>query len=1279
MSKQIKISFKAALISLTLLLILLVVMIMLPWMGYYHYNLVKRTTMEVEFAHSRRLVELVESDIKQVAQFLENKSLPLARLIHYEPIDLNFLQDFLDGTLNQQSVIEGLFFIDPEQNLLAGSYKTVDSAKNTVDASASFSSLYSETLHQRVLELKSSIENNFYKGLELFQDQNKTLILFPVFYEGQLKGILLANLNTLALWQLANANQNSGQVENFNRYYLFNKSGEAFLPLDSSLESANKSAAEINRDTNLTKGFFAYGDFKRSKEPFLIKGEQSFFLLSPFMSLDIALLTQIPSKVVTSHLYKFITPAIFLLTALAALVITFGLFALPFFLKPLHQLKAAFSETSGFAEESKIAIKQLPHSPITEFDELVKSFKIMHQARLLAEQSLRDSEENLSVTLHSIGDAVITTDALGYITRMNPIAETLTGWKETDALQQPLTKVFHIINAKSRSVCENPVQKVIKTGAIIGLANHTALISRGGSEYQIADSAAPIINNGDIIGVILVFRDVTEEYRLREAELESQKFLSGLVNDMETMLGVLDINGTLTFANNTPLIAAGITEAEVIGKKFWETPWFEGLKDTQQKVIDAIKQAAKGQSSFQLFQAKMRNGLMWIEFNIHPVFDDEGEVKYLVPEGRDVSQRILAEKQLEKNKLQAQTIFDNTSSLIFVKDLKGRYLVVNKSLERFFGVDKDAFFGKTDIEIFGEGEQEKVWRENFQQVLNEGRVVEFEEDLFFNNKHFTFISTKFCLYDMEDEPYAFCGISTDISDRVQMERKLRASELRLRQHRQQTPVAIIESDSDFKIIDWNPSAERIFGFSKEEALGKTLIEVLIPEESQLEFGKNCTAFITEKQSQQHFFTNRNKQGDILYCEWFCSPLFDLQGDLYAITAEVVDKTAEKHQEEQLRRSQKMDALGKLTGGIAHDFNNMLGVVMGYAEMIESSERLDPDLRKYLTEILNAGKRGERLTKKLLAFSRQKRARSSSININELLLDDQNMLEKVLTARIKLTLSLAPELWIVNVDKSDLEDAILNMSINAQQAITGNGELVFATENIILNTEEANFFEVGPGEYVKLEIKDTGVGIAGDIIDKIFEPFFTTKEDSGNGLGLSQVYGFMQRSLGAIKVNSKPGFGAVFTLLFPRSLEKVLPITDSEENNRITPTKMNSEKILVVDDEFPLRELAKDILSRQGYEVVCAQNGRQAMEVLARNEVALIVTDVIMPVMDGYQLAKKVNEKYPEIKVLLTSGFTDRRSLDELGSQLYNELLPKPYSSKELLNRVNELLMENQEG
>ena len=377
---------------------------------------------------------------------------------------------------------------------------------------------------------------------------------------------------------------------------------------------------------------------------------------------------------------------------------------------------------------------------------------------------------------------------------------------------------------------------------------------------------------------------------------------------------------------------------------------------------------------------------------------------------------------------------------------------------------------------------------------------------------------------------------------------------------------------------------------------------------------------------------------------------------------------------QLHQSQKMEALGKLTGGIAHDFNNMLGVILGYSELLKTQLINEKKLIPYIEHISEAGERGAKLTKKLLSFTRKKDIESSQVNINELLLHQQDVLQKTLTVRIKITLKLGENIWPVWLELSDLEDAILNMSINAMHAMSDNlptAELILKTDNFVMTKDHGEELSLPSGDYVKLCIIDNGSGMSKDISKKIFDPFFSTKGKQGTGLGLSQVFGFVQRSSGCIIVKSSFEQGSHFTLFFPKYIveqkdESIQP------KSRVQGLKGN-ETILIVDDELALCKLATEFLQAEGYNILISHSGESALVTLASEHVDLMLTDVVMPQMDGYQLAMKIKEKYPNIKIKLVSGFDDEKNNSFVDDDLQQNIIHKPYTRIELLQSVRTLL------
>ena len=379
-------------------------------------------------------------------------------------------------------------------------------------------------------------------------------------------------------------------------------------------------------------------------------------------------------------------------------------------------------------------------------------------------------------------------------------------------------------------------------------------------------------------------------------------------------------------------------------------------------------------------------------------------------------------------------------------------------------------------------------------------------------------------------------------------------------------------------------------------------------------------------------------------------------------------------EKQLHQSQKMEALGKLTGGIAHDFNNMLGIIMGYSELLNKADVPDMKLAHYAAQIHAAGERGVNLTTKLLSLTKNRSVNATEVDVNDVIRAQQDVLQKSLTVRINIELELASNLWSIRIDNSDLDDAILNLCINAMHAmedITSQAVLTIRTQNIVFNQVVAKQHYLEQGEYVKLSILDNGCGMSDSVRQQIFDPFFTTKGEMGSGLGLSQVFGFVKRSAGSIIVTSEEGQGTSFDLYFPRY------IGENEQSDTITTPDTEkltgTESILIIDDEPALRTLVTEILTEQGYQCLQASNGREGLEMINNEPVDMVISDIIMPELDGIRLAGLLKENFPDVKILLVSGYTEVDGAEHTPDEYYENLIVKPFASNELLRRVRQIL------
>lgn len=524
------------------------------------------------------------------------------------------------------------------------------------------------------------------------------------------------------------------------------------------------------------------------------------------------------------------------------------------------------------------------------------------------------------------------------------------------------------------------------------------------------------------------------------------------------------------------------------------------------------------------------------------------------------------------------------------------------------------------------------------------------------------------IHDAEGERLGVIMVFRDVTAKHNIQTALSRSELRLRLHRQLSDSGVIEWNSQFEIADWNPAAERIFGFTREQAVGRKALGFIVRHADAELIERSWQQLTTDQGDTTVVFVNLTKDGGQRTCEWSNTLLRDDEGGTVGVVSVVVDITAREKKRVQQRRSQKMEALGKLTGGIAHDFNNTLGIVLGYSELLaEALAAEEPTLATYASEVRRAGERGRALTRKLLAFSGQRQTEAASTDINEQIQADRNMLRKTLTARITLDLRLADNLWHVWIDAGDLQDALINLSINAMHAIERQGRLEFSTKNMQLSPTECVALDLSSAECVKLTVSDTGTGMSNAIQERIFDPFFSTKGGQGTGLGLNQVYGFVQRSRGALRVHSEVGAGSQFALYFPRHKPAVTAAVSEDREG--TDFERGCGTVLVVDDEVALRDLAGLILSGHGYQVLLADGGEPALALLAENRVDLVVSDVIMPGMDGYQLAQAIRRDYPGVAIQLVSGFSGNRATSPELEPLVSALLCKPFQPQELLRCV----------
>ncbi len=538
-------------------------------------------------------------------------------------------------------------------------------------------------------------------------------------------------------------------------------------------------------------------------------------------------------------------------------------------------------------------------------------------------------------------------------------------------------------------------------------------------------------------------------------------------------------------------------------------------------------------------------------------------------------------------------------------------------------------------------------------------------------------------------PDQISGFIQDITRRKQSEEELRAERDFAENLINMAQVIVLVLDTQGNIVRFNPYMEEISGYSQEEVKGRNWLTTFLPVEDHEEtkalfqatmkgtksLFKTAIKGIHTKGNINQILTKAGEKRDI---EWYDKTIPDAEGNIVGLLAIGRDITqrlqAEKEQkrlQSDLQRAQKMDAVGQLTGGVAHDFNNLLGIIIANLDMLKAEVEGSGPAMRWRESAIKAAMRGSDLTKRLLAFSSHTPMEATPLNINHVINGLLEVIEKSITASIKVETTLADDLWLTTIDPGDLEDTLINLTLNARDAMPHDGSLCIETANVTLNQDYVDSHpNVTAGDYVQLLVSDNGIGIPEDVLERIYEPFFTTKpQGQGTGLGLSMVYGFTQGVNGHIEITSKPGQGTRIEILLPRS-----SLTESVTATSEQTSSGNSETILVVDDEEELALIAKTSLNRLGYRVFAAHSATEALKVLEQHpNIALMFSDIIMPGgMNGLNLAKEAKSQYPHLKILLTSGFTQDRD-HEMFKQYGKGMLIKPYRSDEMTSKIRELL------
>jgi len=881
--------------------------------------------------------------------------------------------------------------------------------------------------------------------------------------------------------------------------------------------------------------------------------------------------------------------------------------------------------------------------------------------RVRAQALLQERESELLAILESTADGILAVDDKGKVVKANRKFAEL--WRIPPALMaggdDRALLDFVLAQLSDPGAFMEKVQLLYKSDAV----DMDTLAFKDGRVFERAST--PMVMDGRVTGRVWLFRDITGRRQAEAALIASEVRYRRLFESAKDGILILDAGTGMVVDVNPFLVQLlGFSREAFLGKAVWELGFFRDIVANEANFAELQRKEYIRYEDKPLETADGRR--IEVEFVSNVYLVDRRKV--IQCNIRDITEHRKAVEKLRDSEALFSATFHSSPIPCSITDPGSeKWVEVNQAFLDVTGYTRAEVIGHTFREL-------NLWkrpadREKMKALLAaQGRVRNFEADI--NAKGG---ATGAMLISVDNvylagKPYLMImGIEMTERKRAEVERERLAAAVG------QAAEAVVITDADATILYANPAFTKITGYAPEEAVGRNP-RILKSGRHDAEFYRQMWAALTAGNVWTGRFTNKRKDGTLYEEEASISPVRDAAGKIVNYVAVKRDVTREAELEDQLRQAHKMESVGRLAGGVAHDFNNMLGVIIGHAEL--ALAQVDPvrPLHDDLVEIRTAAERSADLTRQLLAFARRQAIAPKVLDLNETVAGLLNMLRRLIGENIQLGWQPGADLWPVKMDTSQLDQILTNLCVNARDAIAGVGKVFIETGNHTFGGEYcADHAGFVPGDYVRLTVGDTGVGMDKETLSHLFEPFFTTKDlGKGTGLGLATVYGAVKQNNGFIYADSEPGRGATFNIYLPRHAGGAAELPQAAPAQ---PDARGTGTILLVEDEPSILKMAAIMLEKQGYTVLAASTPREAIR-LAREhagKIHLLMTDVIMPEMNGLDLAETLLALCPHIKRLFMSGYTAdviaRHGVMDEGVYF----IQKPFDIKSLAAKVHEAL------
>lgn len=879
---------------------------------------------------------------------------------------------------------------------------------------------------------------------------------------------------------------------------------------------------------------------------------------------------------------------------------------------------------------------------------------------------LKTSEKRFKKLIENAPDGVVLISHEGKFMYVSPSASKIFGYDTEESLKFDPNELTH----------PEDLPNVLTTlDALIKNPAHKPMIQyrfrhKSGSWIWIESTFSNLLNEPDVGAIVINFRDITER---RELE-DRLKFHSYLLDEIGEAVMATTIDGTVIYWNNAAEKLFGWTSDEVLGRSVIEVIPSQMSRSQATAIMESLR---KGKSWSGEFQVQRKDGTTFPAMVTDtPLFDEAGKVTGIVGISSDVSERKKAEERIQ---FQA-SLLDQVNNGILATDIDGKITLWNKFAEKLHGWKKEEVLGKliTDFLI---DERSLIdadeYREEFEKKGNwSGELVLLRKD----NSSFPAYVTHSVIHDTAGNRIGTVAVSVDITEQKQIEEVLLQSQQQLQLQAaalESTANAIVITDKK-GFIEWaNPAFYSLTGYSSNEAEGLNTNTLKSGKMSD-EFYSELWNTILSGEVWSGELINKRKDGTLYNEKMTITPVKDSNGNITHFVAVKEDISKQIELQHRLIQTQKLEGIGTLASGIAHDFNNILGIILGYCTLLERSRKDDERFKENLKTITQAVHRGANLVNQILAFARKSDVEDDIVDLNKSIRELYQMLDQTFPKSISIELKLDVNLPVVVIDQTHVNQALLNLCINARDAILAKekpyGTITIHTTYIAGKKLQDKFPDAIPDKYIVLSVSDTGTGIDESIRDRIFEPFYTTKgPDKGTGLGLSLVYGVVKTYNGFIDLDSEVGRGSTFTLYIPVYRESTAQKTD--ERSAEVEAPRGTETLLVVEDEELLRNAIVEILENHGYRTIPARDGEEGVKKYKENkdEIVLVIMDMGLPRMSGIELFTALRKINPEIKSILASGFIEPGLSSELFKKGLKEIIRKPFDAEEILQKVRNII------